>query len=395
MKKLLTIILALTTAFLMTLAVSAADNGVSEVEVSLDADSVSVNFDGGIEALTLENGTVTAPTDSNVPLFAVKLPENVAIGDTVVVHIKGSADDDFRVWLLANTTTDEKGNEATFSNQWQASQNGFNAPGEFEKYIELTAEDYDAQGGTEADRVAFKGPSYGVNLSNLKLTYVGIIKGSIADVEGTAAEEAKPFADAAKAALDAANAANGDEAALNAALSDAEAAVASLEEKATLGFPSVNDMLKEAQDVVKTINGIINSAAESEAVESISADVAAVSDALASAQSAGDDIDAIKAALESAKTSAANISAVAEANDFTAVKTAAREAEDTVSEIENLLTAAEDAKKAAEEAEAKAAEEAAAKKKQTTTIVIIVVVVVVVLAIVAAVVVSALKKKKK
>ncbi len=396
MKKLLAIVLALSMALSMAVFANAEENPSPSTRIFMSPEVTYINdtVEAGVDALVFENDSVTAPTEANIPLFAISIPEPVPIGESIVIHIIGSSDDDFRVWLLGDSNTDEKGYEATFSNQWKASENGFTAPGEFEKYIELIADDFDAQGGTVGNRIAFKGPSYGVNLSNLTISRLEIMRGTMEDVESSTAEEAKPFSDAAQAALDAANAANGDEAALSTALADAEAAVAALEEKASLGFPTISEMLKNAKDAVKSINNIINSAAESEAVEAISGDVTAVSDALAAAQAAGRDIDAISAALDSAKSAAANISAAAEENGYTAVKTAAREAEDKVAEIELLLQSAQDAKKAADEAAAKAAEEEAAKKKQTTTV-IVVVAVVVVLVIVAAAVVMAMKKKKK
>ena len=388
MKRLLAVILALTLALAMTVFVSAAD----EIEIPLDADHVGPSSAGGAELLTIADGTLTA---DDIALFSLYLPENVALGDTVVVHIKGNSDGDFRVWLLADGETGEKGVEITFSNQWKGSDNGYNAPGEFEKYIELTAEDYDGQNMTEANRLALKGPSFGTNLSNTTLTYVGIIYGTMADVEANAVAEAQPFADAVAAALDAANAAGADEAALNAALADAQAALDSLTEKAELGFPGVTTMLNDAKAAVKEINGMLSTAAAEEVLASIQDDVVAVNIALADAQNAGEDIDAISAALADAQAAAAKIEEAANANDYADVTAASREAKDAVGQIETLLKNAQDAKKAAEEAAAKAAEEEAAKKKQTTTIAIIVVVVVVVIAVIAAVVASTLKKKKK
>lgn len=387
MKKLFALILA--AALMLTLSVIAY--AADEVEIPLDADHVGESSTGGAETVTIGDNSITA---DSIALFDLILPEKVALGDTVVVHIKGSSDGDFRVWLLADGKTDEKGVEITFSNQWKGSDNGFNAPGEFEKYIELTAEDYDAQSMTEADRVAFKGPSFGTNLSNITLTYVGVIKGTVADVEAGAVAEAQPFADAAAAALEAANAA-ADSAALEAALADAQAAVDTLTEKAELGFPGVTSMLDEAKKVVKEIESKINAAAGDEVLAGVQGDIDAVNSALAAAQGAGNDIDAINAALNDAKAAAANIQAAADSGNYADVTAAAKEANATVSEIEKLLKSAEDAKKAEEEAAKKAEEEAAAKKKQATTVGIIVVAVVVVVVIIAAVVMTVLKKKKK
>lgn len=374
MKKLFAIFLAA----MMVLALSVSAFAADEVEIPLDADHVGAGA-AKAEELTIADGAITA---NEIGIFALTLPETVADGDTVVVHIKGTTDGDFRAWLLAAPDT-----QSTFSNQWKASENGFTAPGEFEKYIELTAQDFDNSGKTEADAVAFKAPSYDAMLENLTLTYVGVVYGSMADIEADYVAEAQPFADAAAAALEAAKAAS-DESALNAALADAQAAVDSLTEKAELGFPGVTSLLTEAKNVVKEINDLINSAAADEALEGIKGDVDKVNSALEAAKKAGNDIDAIKAALADAEAAAANIDKAAEESNFSELTTASKDARSVVSEIEKLLSDAE-AAKAAEE------EEAAAKKQQTTTIVIIVVAVVVVVAVIAGIVVGVLKKKKK
>lgn len=395
MKKLLTVFVAALLLLALCVNVFAED----EIEIPLDADHVGASSAGGADVLTIADGTITATEEAAIPLFALNLPENVKLGDTITVHIKGTSDGDFRVWLLADSETEEKGAEATFSNQWKASENGYTAPGEFEKYIELTAEDYDAQGGTEANRIAFKGPSYGVNLTNLKLTYVGVVTGGMASVEGNASEDAQPFLDAANAALEAAKSAT-DAAGVQAALDDANAAVASLEEAASLGFTGVNDMLKQAQDVVKEIEALISSADAEAVLADLQGDIdalASAKDAAASAASAGEiDVDAAQAALDSAKTALANIEAVAKANpSYSNVTEALKNARADVKEIEASVTAAEEAARLAEEEAARLAEEEAAAKKRTTTTIIIAVVVVVVVIIAVVCIVMAMKKKKK
>lgn len=390
LKKLLAITMALALALSLCVNVFAYD----ETEIPLDADHVGLSTAGSADVLTIEEGSIMASADASVPLFSLNLPEGVKAGDTVTFHIKGTSDGDFRVWLLGNTVTDEKGSEATFSNQWKASENGFTAPGEFEKYITLTAEDFDAQGGTEADRIAFKGPSYGVNLENLKLTYVSIINGGIEEIENSAVEEAQPFLDAANAALAAAEAAT-DKADIEAALADAEAAVASLEEAASLGFPGVTAMLDEAKDVVSKINSKLSFADSEEIVASLQGDVDALNAAKEAAAAAGEDVEAVQAALDSAKAALANIETAAKENPgYSSVTEILNNARATVKEIESDLSAAQEAKAAAEEAARLAEEEAAAKKKTTTTIIIVVVAVVVVIAVIVAVVLGMKKKKK-
>lgn len=383
MKKLFAIILAVALMLTFSIIAYAAD----ETAIPLDAAHVGESSTGGAETVTIGNDSITA---DSIALFDLILPEKVALGDTVVVHIKGSSDGDFRVWLLADGKTDEKGVEITFSNQWKGSDNGFSAPGEFEKYIELTAEDFDKQNMTEADRVAFKGPSFGTNLSNITLTYVGIIKGTVADVEAGTVAELQPLADKAAAALAGVNA-DSDTAALEAALADAQSALDELEAKNTMGFPGVADLVKTAKNAVKEINALLSAGAENDAIAALQPSVDAVAAALADAKAAGEDIEKLEAALASAKTAADEVAKAAEDTSYKAVKDAAKEVEDSVKEIEKLVTAAKDAKAKAEAEAAKAAEEAAAKKKTTAIIVIAVVVVVVVILAVVAV----LGKKKK
>lgn len=371
MKKIIAIILTAIMALSMSIIAYAAD----EIEIPLDADHVGQ----GLDEIVIADGAVTA---DQITLFSLRLPEVAALDDTVVIHIKGTTDGDFRTWLLAAPDTG-----STFSNQWKASASGFMAPGEFEKYIELTAQDFDGTGATEADAVAFKAPSYDGVLENFKLTYLGVIYGSIADVEAEAVAEAQPYADAAVAALDDAKAAS-DEAALNAALADAQAAVDALTEKAELGFPGIKDMLDDAKNVVKEINNMISTAAANAVLESIQSDIDAVNNALTAAKNAGNDVDVINSAFADAQAAASRIEEVANANDYSKVAAAYKDANSAVSEIESIL-------KAAKDAAAKAAQEAAAKKKQTTTITIIVIAAVAVIAIIAGVLAVVLKKKKK
>lgn len=385
MKKLFSVAVAVLLALCMSICVFAAD----EIEIPLDAEHVGASSSGGPDALTIENGTLTA---NDIALFSLVLPENVPLGDTVVVHLKGTSDGDFRVWLLGAGETDEKGSEATFSNQWKASENGAEFPGEFEKYIELTAEDYDGQSLTEADRLALKGPSFGTNLSNTKLTYVGIVYGTVADLEADAVAEAQPFADAAAAALETAKSAEGSDA-LNAALADAQAAVDSLTEKAASGFPGVNALLSDAKNAVKEIEKLIEASAAGDALAAVQADIDTVNNALTAAKDANGDVAAIQAALDEAKAAAAKIDEAANAADYKELKAASKSASATVTEIEGVLKDAEEAVKKAEAAKKAEEEAAAAAKKKTTTIVIVVIVVVVVIAVIAAVLLKGKKKK--
>ena len=213
MKRIIALVLALALAMTMAMPVFAAD----EIEIPLDADHLDLI---SADEATFADGSVTV---NEINQFAFLLPEMVDIDNTVVIHIKGTSDGDFRAWLLGAGTSEEKGSAATFSNQWKASDNGFTAPAEFEKYIELTAEDFDSQGFTSANRVNFKAPSYDSTLVNFTLTYLGVIYAPMSEVEGNAADELQPFMDQSNAALEAANAAT-DDAGRQTALADAQAA---------------------------------------------------------------------------------------------------------------------------------------------------------------------------
>lgn len=101
MKKLFSVAVAVLLALCMSICVFAAD----EIEIPLDAEHVGASSSGGPDALTIENGTLTA---NDIALFSLVLPENVPLGDTVVVHLKGTSDGDFRVWLLGAGETDER-----------------------------------------------------------------------------------------------------------------------------------------------------------------------------------------------------------------------------------------------------------------------------------------------
>ncbi len=170
-------ILAAIVAVMMVLALS-----VTAFAASIDlVDGCVANNDG---EFVVADGSVTSSGTS----FSVKLAEAVPDGDTVTVHIKGSSDGDFRVWLAAGT--------ATFSNEplWKASEQGVTTPGEFDVTFDLTAFPKDGT-GTAADCIMFKAPSYDSKLSNFKLTFLSI-NGDEAPAAEAEAEEAPAEAEA-------------------------------------------------------------------------------------------------------------------------------------------------------------------------------------------------------
>ncbi len=376
MKRLVAILLAAILVLSMSIPMFAVD----ETTIPIDEEHIGAGG-SGVEELTLADGSVTA---DGITLFCLYLPERVPIGETVTVHIKGSADDNFRVWLLAAEDT-----QSTFSNQWKASDNGFTS-GEFEKYIELTAEDFDGVLATEADTLAFKAPSYDATLTNLKIDFVSIYYGPIADIEGDAAANLQPYVDALDAAMAAANSAS-DDAALEAALADAQAAAASIEAEAGLGFPSVTEILNNANKTVRDIQAMVNSAAAEDALAELQSYIDTVNNALATAESAGSDVAAVEQALADAQAASEYVEGVAADSPYDTVLSASRELKVSVRKIESLL---EESKQLKAEEDAKAAEEAAAAKQRTMIIVIVVVAVVVVIVVVV-VILGVLKKKKK
>ena len=396
MKKLLAVILAITLALSMTVFVSADD----EIEIPLDADHLtgSPDYFAPAESLTFADGAVTA---DDVEIIAFALHRNVVVGETVTVHIKGSADGDFRVWLIGADVTASKGDHATFSEQWKSSENGFTG-GEFEYYITLTAADAEPIGGTEANKVCFKAPAAHGILDNLTVTYLGITYPSAdelaAEVE-KALEEIKDYVTKYEDALAAAQAAAGDKAALEAALADAQAAADSIaaSEGATRGYPAVTEIQNNAKQVIADIQELIKSADSDTVLEDLQSYIDTVNNALTTAQNAGPDVAAVENALAEARTALDHVREVANDTGYADALAASRELKSVVEQIESLL---EDSRalKAQEDAEsaeaAKQAEEDAAKARKTTTVVVIAVAVASVVIIAVAVVMGVLKKKE-
>ena len=151
MKKLLSALTALAVVLSLAIPVSAAE----ELEIPLLPDSLigSTDYFASADDLVFENGSVTA---DQVEIFALKLPKNVVLGESVTVHIKGSSVGDFRSWLICADQTANKGDHATFSKMWKASENGFVPGTEFDLTYTLTASDEEPVGGSEANKLCFK-----------------------------------------------------------------------------------------------------------------------------------------------------------------------------------------------------------------------------------------------
>ncbi len=173
MKKVLSILVA--AILVMSMAVTAF-----AAEVVISADAWDADCGASPADTTFADGSFT----SNDPIVCLNIPGEVALGETVTVTIKGTSVGDFRVWLLA-------GGQVTASEIWKASENGFTT-GDFEYTFELTCFDKDSKGVTLADAIAFKGPSYGVNLDGLTVTSIVIDYPGEEAVEETPVVEETP-----------------------------------------------------------------------------------------------------------------------------------------------------------------------------------------------------------
>ncbi len=377
MKKLLSVLLAVALMLSMSVVSFAAGE---ELEIAITQDNWGANSGTAVDAVTWGEGSVTADA---IGQFSIKLPTTCYDGDTVVVHVKGTSEEQFRVWLLA-------ANAVTASNQWKSADVGYAGTGEFEYYIELTCQYYDAD-FESAEDVNFKAPSYDKQLINFSLDYVGVIYGTMADVEAAKAAELQPEIDAAKALVEAVKSVDvADQAALDAAVLAAQEAIAAIPDYGFASLMATKDELNLSVDVVL---GEV-------ALAGYQPEIDAVAKALEDSKAAGNDVAAIKAAYDSALAAVDKMEK--EGGHLAPVAEKVKELKNTISEIKDLHKAATEANaeaKAAEEAAAKEAEEkaaadAAAKEAATNTAIIVVVIVVVVVAILAVVLVV-LKKKKK
>ncbi|MBQ8623059.1 MAG: hypothetical protein IJ424_01575 [Oscillospiraceae bacterium] len=133
------------------------------VEVSTEADPC--------EILEVDITDTKDVAPDNNTIFMYKLPEQVTVNDpnnenTVVVHIKGTAPGTFRTWLCND-----------YSNRRASSVQTMNASGEFEYFIEYTANSPESDSVTVANYVEFK------DQADLNLTHVGVYYGTLAEYE--------------------------------------------------------------------------------------------------------------------------------------------------------------------------------------------------------------------
>ncbi len=119
-------------------------------------------------------------TANNCTMISFMLPKNVPVGETIVAHIKGRADDNFRIWLLDS-------GEVTSSNQVNAVNDLSFFMGEFDFYVELEAQYIDNSiDGNIARKLAFKAPTYNSTLNNLTIDSVEIFYGTLKEYRAEA-----------------------------------------------------------------------------------------------------------------------------------------------------------------------------------------------------------------
>ncbi len=112
---------------------------------------------------------------SNEGQVNITLPNTVKVGDTVKVHVTGTADGDFRSWLALK---DAAGNEETMcaNPQWIASTNAGYESGKFDLTYDLVVAPQDSSSETAtANILIFKGPTWDTPLSNFTIEHLGVV----------------------------------------------------------------------------------------------------------------------------------------------------------------------------------------------------------------------------
>lgn len=163
-------------------------------DIPMTADNIGETFGFLKEAVTF---TDTGFNAKDIEMITFKLDREVAMDETVVVRIKGTSAADFRVWLIGEGVS-------TASNQVKASDEFGFSSGEFDYTIVLTAADFDGRSLSAANEIAVKGPSYGTNLEDIAVDYLGIFYGSLDEYNAALAAAEAPAAEAAPAEASAA-----------------------------------------------------------------------------------------------------------------------------------------------------------------------------------------------
>ncbi len=129
----------------------------------------------------LEEGSEAAVWDEDgegvlvnaATLISFNLPKDIPIDTTVVFHVKGTSDDNFRMWFLDTGV-------ATSSNQFNATNEEGFFNGEFEFFVELTCQYFDAEiADNLAKKICFKASSWNTTLTNLKIDECEFFEGTL------------------------------------------------------------------------------------------------------------------------------------------------------------------------------------------------------------------------
>lgn len=173
MKKLLSILMVLIIAATLSITLTAEEDVF--IEIPLTPENLGIGCGLTADQVTWNDVGFTV---NDITQISFLLPEPVPMGETVVVHVIGTCDDNFRMWLMESGA-------ATSSNQYNMQSWGFYG-GEFDEYFQLTATDFDGRGVTEATEFNFKAPTYDTTLTNLTVTYCGIFYGTLEEYEAAA-----------------------------------------------------------------------------------------------------------------------------------------------------------------------------------------------------------------
>lgn len=166
MKKIFTLVLVL------SLIVFGSSMAASAANISIAADNLG-RGSGDSTVVENDDGSITTQT-ANISFY---LSDPIKANETVTVHVKGSSDGDFRVWLI-----DEQ--EVTNSDIYQISLDDFTS-GDFDKTFNLTAT-------AEATEIFFKAPTWDTTLNNLTITELSITAadGATDDIDEAVVETA-------------------------------------------------------------------------------------------------------------------------------------------------------------------------------------------------------------
>ncbi len=178
MKRILAIILAL----MMVLAlgvVAFADEETEEaeeviLEYPMADDGVMITIPLNSMYVGVFSADGTYADDGSVNYVDIEqvcyvLPDTYYIGDTILVHVAGTAEDSVRLFLV-NSDGWSRASAITVIN-----------PGDFDLWLELVVADDEGKGVTETYQLNFKGSSYGVNIPDLTITTLDVYGGTTDD----------------------------------------------------------------------------------------------------------------------------------------------------------------------------------------------------------------------